>query len=121
MAFASPKSKIDTIEKSRENIREAKKYAEEFGVLNQINFIEGAFLDIVPNLKEEYDLIFFDGFAPHLEMLINLEDLLKGGGVMIYANLNIGVQSKACLQRFQEREIYSTSFQFDDTAIGIKA
>lgn len=120
MAKGNPDSMIDTIEKSRENIEEAKKYAKSFGVINQINFIEGAFLDVVPALNKEYDLIFFDGFAPHLEMLITLEDILRSGGVMVFANLNIGDESEACKQRFQESEIYSHQFLFEDTAIGIK-
>lgn len=120
MALGNPDCKIDTIEKSKENIFQAKKNAEIFGVLHQFNFIEGAFLDVVPALNKEYDLIFFDGFAPHLEMLITLEDILKSGGVMVFANLNIGDESEACKQRFQESEIYSHQFLFEDTAIGIK-
>lgn len=121
MAQGFDGSKIDTIEKTKLNIDEAKKYAEIFGVTKQINFIEGAFIDEVPKLKIKYDFIFFDGFSPHFEMIIFLEKILKSGGIMVFANLNIGDEAELCKMRLLDSRIYSSSFYFDDTAISVKA
>ena len=51
---------IDTIERDKERIEEAKVNIINVGVKDKINIIEGDAVEILPMLKEKYDMIFID-------------------------------------------------------------
>ncbi len=54
-------TKIDTIEKDEEKIKEAKKNIMDMNLENRINIIEGDAVNILPELKDNsYDIIFID-------------------------------------------------------------
>lgn len=52
--------KIDTIERDKERIEEAKINIERVGVANKINIYEGDAVDILPTLNDKYDVVFID-------------------------------------------------------------
>ena len=51
---------IDTIERDKERIAEAKVNIVNVGVEDKINIIEGDAVEILPTLNEKYDMIFID-------------------------------------------------------------
>lgn len=120
MAKMNPKIVVDSIDIDPEIIEIAKTKADEFGVSSQINFLNGKFLDILPTLLNQYDMVFFDGYALGLTVYLELERLLKSGGIMITANLTLGGDHKKVLARFKNQQYFSSSFNFDDTAFGVK-
>ncbi len=52
--------KIDTIERDEERIAEARVNIKNVGVEDKINIYEGDAVEILPTLKEEYDVVFID-------------------------------------------------------------
>ena len=58
--FLSSDGKIDTIEREVERVKEARKNVEKVGVADKIKIYEGDAIDILPTLKEKYDVVFID-------------------------------------------------------------
>ena len=52
--------KIDTIERDKERIVEAKENIKKVGVEDKINILEGDAVEILPTLNTKYDMIFID-------------------------------------------------------------
>ena len=52
--------KIDTIERDKERVEEAKMNIEKVGVSDKINIYEGDAIDILPTLNDKYDVVFID-------------------------------------------------------------
>ncbi|MGD8778536.1 MAG: O-methyltransferase [Ignavibacteria bacterium] len=79
---------IDTIEKSKDNIKLAKKFIKKSGLSKKINLIEGDALKIMPQLEHSYDLIFLDADKEDYQILFHYSlMLLKKGGVLFVDNL----------------------------------
>jgi len=88
MMLASNSAKIDTIEKSKPNIKLAQAYIKNICGENNINILEGDALNILPSLTEKYDLIFLD--ADKEDYVSAYEDcirLLSKNGLLIVDNL----------------------------------
>lgn len=51
---------IDTIEREKERVKEAKENIKKVGVENKIRIYEGDAVEILPTLKEKYDAVFID-------------------------------------------------------------
>ena len=58
--YLSQGGKIDTIERDEERISEAKENIKKVGVSEKINIYEGDAVEILPTLKDKYDMIFID-------------------------------------------------------------
>lgn len=58
--FLGEKGQIDTIERDKERIQEAKENIKKVGVEDKINIYEGDAVEILPTLKGQYDAIFID-------------------------------------------------------------
>lgn len=58
--FLAEDGKIDTIERDKERIEQAKINIKNVGVEKKINIYEGDAVEILPTLKEKYDMIFID-------------------------------------------------------------
>ena len=82
------KASLDTIEKSKNNIRLAKEYIKLSKPTSSINILEGDALEIMPGLNKKYDLIFLDADKEDYEKLFLYSVmLLKKGGVIFIDNL----------------------------------
>jgi caffeoyl-CoA O-methyltransferase len=82
------KSVIHTIEKSADNISLAKNYISKSGVENKIKVLEGDAINVMPQLKKKYDLIFFDTDKEDYKRLFDYSlVLLRRGGIMVIDNL----------------------------------
>lgn len=79
---------LDTIEKSKNNIKLAKEYIRRAKLTSSINILEGDALEIMPGLDKKYDLIFLDADKEDYEKLFHYSlMLLKKGGVLFVDNL----------------------------------
>ena len=82
------KSVLDTIEKSKPNIKLASGFLKKAGLDSKVNLIEGDALEIMPLLKKSYDLIFLDADKKDYERLFLYSiSLLKKGGMIFIDNL----------------------------------
>jgi len=82
------KSQIHTIEKSTNNFTTAKRFIQKSRVGTKIKLLEGDALNIMPQLKKKYDLIFLDSDKEDYKRLFDYSMvLLKRGGVIIVDNL----------------------------------
>jgi caffeoyl-CoA O-methyltransferase len=81
------KAYLDTIEKSKNNIKLANEFIRE-AKLNNINILEGDALNIMPALEKKYDMIFLDADKQDYERLFFFSlMLLKKNGILFVDNL----------------------------------
>lgn len=79
---------IDTIEKSKNNINDAKRFIAKSGLSGKINLLEGDAADILKKLENKYDLIFLDADKEVYKKLFDLSiGLLNSEGLYIVDNL----------------------------------
>lgn len=82
------KSVIHTIEKSADNILLAKEFIAKSGLINKIKVLEGDAINVMPQLKKKYDLIFLDVDKEDYKRLFDYSlVLLRKGGIMVVDNL----------------------------------
>lgn len=89
MALALPEnSKITCIEYDAENVGKAKEFLKEMDVIHKVTFMQGDVMEIVPQTKQTYDLIFND-IDKHLypQVLPLLIERLRTGGIFISDNV----------------------------------
>lgn len=58
--FLGKDGKIDTIEREKERVNEAKENIKKAGVEEKIHIYEGDAVEILPTLNEKYDVVFID-------------------------------------------------------------
>jgi predicted O-methyltransferase YrrM len=82
------KSVIHSIEKSEDNIVVAKEYIVKSGLTAKIKVLEGDALNVMPQLKKKYDIIFLDADKEDYKRLFDYSlVLLRKGGIMVVDNL----------------------------------
>jgi predicted O-methyltransferase YrrM len=82
------KSVIHSIEKSADNIAVAKEFITKSGLINKIKVLEGDAVNIMPQLKKKYDIIFLDADKEDYKRLFDYSlVLLRKGGIMVVDNL----------------------------------
>ena len=82
------KSVIHSIEKSTDNIVLAKDFIVKSGFINKIKLLEGDAVNVMPQLKKKYDIIFLDADKEDYKRLFDYSlVLLRKGGVMVVDNL----------------------------------
>ena len=82
------KSVIHTIEKSTDNISIAKDFIAKSGLANKIKLLEGDAVNVMPQLKKKYDIIFLDADKEDYKRLFDYSlVLLRRGGVLVVDNL----------------------------------
>jgi len=79
---------ITTIERDEHMIELANANIKKYGLQNKITILKGDCLEILENLKEEYDMIFLDaGKAHYNHFLPHCLRLLKNQGVLVADNV----------------------------------
>jgi predicted O-methyltransferase YrrM len=82
------KSVIHTIEKSADNISLAKDFIAKSGLGARIKLLEGDAINVMPQLKKKYDLIFLDSDKEDYKRLFDYSlVLLRKGGLLVVDNL----------------------------------
>jgi len=79
---------LETIEKSKDNIKIANDNLRRAKVNSSVKILEGDALEIMPNLKGKYDFIFLDADKEdYIKLFYYSLELLKTGGVLFVDNL----------------------------------
>ena len=79
---------IDTIERDKERIEEAKINIKKVGVENCINIYEGDAVEILPTLNEKYDMVFIDAAKGKYPFFLKESlRMLKENGVIFADNI----------------------------------
>jgi len=82
------KSVIHTIEKSQDNISIAKEFIAKSGLGARIKLLEGDAVNVMPQLKKKYDIIFLDADKEDYKRLFDYSlVLLRKGGLFVVDNL----------------------------------
>lgn len=92
MALASPRAQVDTLEGDAQHAQLARQHIAECGLVQRVQLHEGSFLPVLQGMQiapQSLDLIFFDGHAPALALIRQLHGLLRHGGLLVCANLEI--------------------------------
>ncbi len=80
--------KVHTIEKSKDNIKIARKNIRKAGLEDKIKVVEGNALEILPGLDKKYDFIFLDADKTDYKVLFKYSlARLKKNGVIFVDNL----------------------------------
>lgn len=69
--FLAEGGKIDTIEREEERIAEAKENFKKVGVQDVITLYEGDAVEILPTLKDKYDMVFIDAAKGKYPFFLN--------------------------------------------------
>ena len=69
--FLAEGGKIDTIEREEERIAEAKENFKKVGVQDVITLYEGDAVEILPTLKDKYDMVFIDATKGKYPFFLN--------------------------------------------------
>ena len=79
---------IDTIERDKQRVEEAKTNIEKVGVSKKINIYEGDAVEILPTLNEKYDAIFIDAAKGKYPFFLKEAlRMLKPNGVILADNI----------------------------------
>lgn len=89
MAWGLPNVQVDTIEANIEHVSLARKNLTKLKLDARVSVYEGYFDDVIKELVQPYDLIFFDGYAPSLALLNKLTKMLNESGLLVCANLEL--------------------------------
>jgi len=82
------KSVIHSIEKSSDNISVAKDFIAKSGLSAKIKLLEGDAVNVMPQLKKKYDIIFLDADKEDYKRLFDYSlVLLRKGGLLVVDNL----------------------------------
>jgi predicted O-methyltransferase YrrM len=75
----------------------------------------------MPSLSPGYDVAFFDGFGPTFDLLAQLRQLLRPGGLLISSNLTVGGKAAEVRAELAKSERWLTTFALESgrTAISL--
>ena len=86
--YLQENGKIDTIERDTERVKEARENIKKAEVEEKINIYEGDAVEILPNLDDEYDVVFIDAAKGKYPFFLNQAlRMIKPGGVIIADNV----------------------------------
>jgi predicted O-methyltransferase YrrM len=122
LAHGSPSAQVDTIERDPDHAQLAAANSLAAGFSSRIRIIGGEFDTVLPTLTAGYDIVFFDGYAPTPKTFSQIRDLLRRGGVLISANLDLGGDGEWCRQCLCDDTQWLTSFMAENgrTAVSVK-
>lgn len=113
-------AQIDTIDRDELHLSLAEKNWEGFEVRDRIHPLFGKAEEVLPTLRPEYDLIFFDGYTPSMKFLLQFERLLKKDGLLITANMFLRDKTGGKYMRALQRTKRWITAVFSDTAVSVK-
>lgn len=120
LAQGSDVTYVDTIDRDALHLDLAQKNWEDFDFNDRINPLFGKAEEVLPRLKPEYDLIFFDGYTPSMKFLLQFERLLKKDGLLITANMFLRDKTGGKYMRSLHKTNRWTTAVFADTAVSVK-
>ncbi len=95
LAHGSPHAQVDTIEGDPEHVTLARAHIARYDLNSRVTVHHGQFAAVLSTLSPGYDLAFFDGFAPPLDIILRMRHLLTDDGVLVCSNLQLAGGSDA--------------------------
>lgn len=110
MAGGSAEVQIDTVENDPTHVALAREQIAAHGLDQQITVHEGDFDAVLSRFLPGYDLAFFDGFAPPVDTILRLRELLLDGGVLVCSNLQLagGWGAKLLQEQFADPTLWQS-------------
>jgi predicted O-methyltransferase YrrM len=122
LALGGEHTQVISLDKNNDVLDVARQNADDFGLANQIQLIQTTFLDYLEYVSDStYDMVFFDGFAPGLKIFLELERVLKPGGIMVCANLKLRGDRRKITLRMNDTNYYTHFRDHGDTVVGQKS
>lgn len=88
MAHAVPMALVDTIEMDAVHVDLAREQIERHGLSERVRVVHGDAAFVLTELDSAaYDLAFFDGFTPTLDVVVGLYERLRPGGLLVAGNM----------------------------------
>jgi predicted O-methyltransferase YrrM len=129
LAIANPEAKVISVDKNEKALELAKANAKQAGAEKQIEFVNARFEEFLSQQTSQFDLIFFDGFAPEYKLFLQMESVLKPRGILVSANMDLFIKDKQgfattdtqnCHDRLCNPDFYKGYLLFDDTVLAVK-
>ena len=89
LASGNPAATVDTIEGDSVHVSLAKEQIVAVGLADRITVHHGDFETVLSRLIGNYDLVFFDGYAPSAKMILLLRSRANVGATLICANVGL--------------------------------
>lgn len=87
--YLASNGRIDTIERDKLRVEEARENIKNVGVQEKINIIEGDAVEVLPTINEKYDVVFIDAakgkypfFLEHALRLLNNDGIILADNVL---------------------------------------
>lgn len=110
---------VTTIDMKSEHEDIAKMHWTNLGVESQITMLIGHSQDVIPELTQKFDIIFFDGYAPNPEEVDLYVEKLNEDGVLITTNLSWNKTAAEYMEKLNQTSLITT--QLFDTAFSSKS
>lgn len=111
---------INTIDKDADHMLLAEKKWRELGVFGKITPYIGKAEDILPEMHDTFDVIFFDANVPQKKFITQFDRLLRKGGLLLTTNLFLRDEKGGkYLLELQDEKKWRTAV-FADTAVSVK-
>ena len=86
--FLAPNGIIDTIEREKDKVQEAKENIKKVGVEDKINIIEGDAVEVLPTLNNKYDVVFIDAAKGKYPFFLKESiRMIKQNGIILADNI----------------------------------
>ena len=89
LASATPSTTVDSVERDPLHVSLARENLRSANLQDRVTVHQGEFSAVIAGLDGEYDVAFFDGLSPTPGLVEDLRALLKPGGVLVCANLDL--------------------------------
>jgi predicted O-methyltransferase YrrM len=87
LAHTAPDARVTTVERRPEHAHLARENFQQQGFADRITIIEGDESEVLQQLSDPFDLVFYDAGIPGIELLDRMLPLVGEGGVLITSNL----------------------------------
>ncbi len=110
---------VDTIDRNKEHIDFFKNYLESEGIADEVNPVKGKAHIVLKDFKtDEYDMVFFDGYAPQITQGVEFLRMLKKDGLLVSANSHLeGAYKKEYIDFLKDTDKWTFVESFNDTII----
>lgn len=88
LARGAPEARVSTIDVDAGQLARARSFLDRAGVLDRVELIEGAALDVIPRLPGPFDLIFVDAVKEEYRRYLDLSlPRLRVAGMLVFDNV----------------------------------
>jgi predicted O-methyltransferase YrrM len=111
---------VETIDHDLAHIELARKMWRTLGISEHVTVHTGLAEEVLPEIDDIFDVIFFDANTPQKKFITHFERLLRSGGLLITTNLFLkDVKGGKYLLEIQHEKKWKTAV-FADTALSVK-